>query len=45
MVDADGELVPEVADDYELVGAATTDERLAQLDHARAFASIAPTSS
>jgi sterol desaturase/sphingolipid hydroxylase (fatty acid hydroxylase superfamily) len=44
MVDEDGELLPEHAADYELVGRATTDERLAQLDHARAFASLAPVS-
>ena len=42
MLDDDGELHPELAADYELVGAATTDERLAKLDHARAFASVAP---
>jgi sterol desaturase/sphingolipid hydroxylase (fatty acid hydroxylase superfamily) len=42
MVDADGELREEHAADYELVGRASTDERLAELDRARAFASLAP---
>jgi sterol desaturase/sphingolipid hydroxylase (fatty acid hydroxylase superfamily) len=43
MVDADGQLREEHAADYELVGRASTDERLAELDRARAFASLAPT--
>ncbi|HMQ27811.1 MAG TPA: sterol desaturase family protein [Acidimicrobiales bacterium] len=42
LVDDAGELRPEYADDYVLVGAATSDERTAALDQARAFASIAP---
>jgi len=42
LVDADGELLPEFTADYVLVGSATGDERLAALDRARAFASIAP---
>ena len=42
LVDADGALRPEFAADYVLVGAATSDERTAQLDRARAFASAAP---
>ena len=42
MLDADGAMRPELADHYVLVGAATSDERLAALDRARAFASVAP---
>lgn len=42
MLDEDGELRPEHADDYVLVGSADRTERLAQLDRAKAFASIAP---
>jgi sterol desaturase/sphingolipid hydroxylase (fatty acid hydroxylase superfamily) len=42
MLDEDGELKPEHAADYVLVGTAGTDERTAQLDRARAFASVAP---
>ncbi|WP_426571150.1 sterol desaturase family protein [Aquihabitans sp. McL0605] len=42
MLDAHGELKAEFADDYVLVGALGTDERTAQLDRARAFASVAP---
>ena len=42
LVDADGELLSEHRDDYVLVGSATSDERSAQLDRARAFASVAP---
>jgi sterol desaturase/sphingolipid hydroxylase (fatty acid hydroxylase superfamily) len=42
MVDEAGELKPEHADLYVLVGAATSDERMAALDRARAFASVAP---
>ncbi|MCU1355505.1 MAG: Fatty acid hydroxylase-like protein [Acidimicrobiales bacterium] len=43
LVDDDGEILPEYADRYALVGRAATDERLAALDRARAFASVAPT--
>lgn len=42
LVDAQGELHPEFRDDYVLVGAADPDERTAQLDRVRAFASQAP---
>jgi sterol desaturase/sphingolipid hydroxylase (fatty acid hydroxylase superfamily) len=42
LVDADGELRPEFAADYVLVGDRDTTERLAKLDRARAFASVAP---
>ena len=42
MIDASGELRPEFAGDYVLVGSASRTERSAQLDRARAFASIAP---
>ena len=42
LVDDRGELHPEYVDHYVLVGSATSDERLAQLDRVRAFASIAP---
>jgi sterol desaturase/sphingolipid hydroxylase (fatty acid hydroxylase superfamily) len=42
MLGPDGELDPAYADDYELVGSADRSERLAQLDRARAFASVAP---
>lgn len=42
MVDGDGELLPEYTRDYVLVGTPDRDERLAALDRARAFASIAP---
>jgi sterol desaturase/sphingolipid hydroxylase (fatty acid hydroxylase superfamily) len=42
LVDADGELHERFRDDYRLVGSASGDERTAQLDRARAFASIAP---
>src|SRR5687768_15137022 len=42
MLDDGGDLRPEHATDYELVGRASTDERLAELDRARAFASLAP---
>lgn len=42
LVDDDGELLPEYRDDYVLVGATSSDERTAQLDRARAFASVAP---
>ena len=43
LLDEQGELRPEFADDYVLVGAFGTDERTAQLDRVRAFASQAPT--
>ena len=42
LLDERGELKAEFAADYELVGAATADERLLALDRARAFASTAP---
>jgi sterol desaturase/sphingolipid hydroxylase (fatty acid hydroxylase superfamily) len=42
MVDELGELRPEFESDYVLVGSANRDERTAQLDRARAFASAAP---
>ncbi|MCB9387029.1 MAG: sterol desaturase family protein [Microthrixaceae bacterium] len=42
LIDEDGELRPEFADDYELVGSYGTDERQAGIDRAKAFASIAP---
>jgi hypothetical protein len=43
MLDADGELRPEFAEDYELVGRDVLDDRQAAIDRARAFASQAPT--
>ena len=43
MVGADGELLPEFTDDYELVGREVLDERQAGIDRARAFASLPPT--
>lgn len=43
MLDADGQVLPDYADDYVLVGTAEADERLSALDRARAFASLAPT--
>ncbi len=42
MLDGDGELHPHLADDYVMVGNPNSDERLAALDRARAFASTAP---
>lgn len=42
LVHADGALRAEYAADYELVGPATADARLAALDRARAFANLAP---
>jgi sterol desaturase/sphingolipid hydroxylase (fatty acid hydroxylase superfamily) len=42
MLDDTGELRAEHADRYVLVGSPTPDERTAQLDRARAFASLAP---
>ena len=43
LLDADGELLPRYADRYVLVGSADNAERLAAIDRARAFASLAPT--
>src|SRR6476646_870741 len=44
LVDESGEVRPEYASDYVLVGtAAATDERQAQLDRARAYANLTPT--
>ena len=42
LVDDDGEVRPEYRDHYVLVGSASSDERTAALDKARAFASLAP---
>lgn len=42
LVDANGELLAEFTADYALVGRADSSERLAALDRARAFASVAP---
>lgn len=42
LLDEAGEVRPELADDYELVGATGMTERLAKIDRARAFASLAP---
>lgn len=42
MIDDDGEIRPELVDDYVLVGAADSSDRLSELDRARAFASVAP---
>ncbi|CAN5696447.1 hypothetical protein BH10ACT3_BH10ACT3_09270 [soil metagenome] len=42
MVDDEGSLRPEFVGRYELVGARDDDERLAAIDRARAFASVAP---
>jgi sterol desaturase/sphingolipid hydroxylase (fatty acid hydroxylase superfamily) len=42
MVDGNGDLRSEYADDYMLVGSVNRDDRLAQLDRVRAFASVAP---
>jgi sterol desaturase/sphingolipid hydroxylase (fatty acid hydroxylase superfamily) len=42
LVDEHGAIRPEFAADYELVGDDRADERLAAIDRARAFASIAP---
>lgn len=42
LVDDRGELHPQFRDDYVLVGSADDSERLAALDRARAFASLAP---
>ncbi len=44
IIDADGELRPEFAEDYVLVGHYGTDERRTGIDRAKAFASIAPDS-
>lgn len=43
LLDDDGELRPEYAGDYVLVGSVGIDERQAAIDRARAFASVAPT--
>ena len=43
LLDDDGELRPEYAAAYVLVGSLTTDERQAGIDRARAFAGLAPT--
>lgn len=42
LLDEHGELRPEFADDYELVGSLDCSERQEQIDRAKAFASIAP---
>jgi len=42
MLDADGELRAAYRDQYVLVGEVTSGDRLAALDRARAFASVAP---
>jgi hypothetical protein len=42
LVDDQGALRAEFADDYVLVGSVRSDERTAQLDRASAFASVAP---
>jgi hypothetical protein len=42
MIADDGEMRPELAEDYVLVGASDSSDRLAGLDRARAFASVAP---
>lgn len=42
LLDEHGEVRPEYAGDYELVGTASTDERQEQLDRARAFANLTP---
>lgn len=42
LVDDDGELLDRYRDRYVLVGSAVSDDRLAALDRARAFASVAP---
>ena len=43
LLDEDGELKPEFAEDYELVGAFGVDDRQREIDRVRAFASQAPT--
>lgn len=42
LIDETGEIRAEYAADYRLVGAATTDERQAGIDRARAFANLEP---
>jgi len=42
LVDADGRVRPEYADDYELVGRVGADERTRAIDRARAFANLEP---
>jgi hypothetical protein len=44
LLDEHGEVLPEFAADYELVGSAHTDLRQEQIDRARAFANLTPTS-
>jgi hypothetical protein len=43
LIDAEGNVLPEYADDYELVGSPGLDERQAGIDHARAYANLVPT--
>ena len=43
LIDEDGNVKPEYADDYEVVGAPGLDERQAGIDRARAFANLVPT--
>jgi hypothetical protein len=43
LLDEHGEVKPEFADDYELVGSPDLDERQAAIDRARAFANLVPT--
>jgi hypothetical protein len=43
LIDADGNVRPEYADDYELVGTVGLDERQAGIDKARAYANLVPT--
>ena len=45
MLDDDGQLKAEHADDYVLVGSADPTDRTRQLDRARAFANLVPTAS
>ncbi len=42
LLDVDGEVRPELAADYELVGTPEVSDRTAAIDRARAFASVAP---
>jgi len=43
LVDESGEVLPEYAEDYVLVGTATLDDRVRALDKARAYANLEPT--
>jgi hypothetical protein len=43
LLDEHGEVRPEFAADYELVGSPELDERQAAIDRARAFANLVPT--